>query len=297
MAKKNAKEIIMERVLEAIKENKRVPWSSGVLNGEFLPYNWKKQRNYHGLNRFWLAMLFGDKEGSRCEFATFNQISEAGGKVKKGEHPTPVLFYYWWDKERKCCKDEESNPDDCMLLSKYYSVYEINTQAEGICSKRVIRERPNIPIEKIEEYVRIFAEKTHLKIEHKTGGTAYYAPFAHLVSIAELKYYENTEHYYKTLFHELIHSTGKVLKRKGNEDLTQNHNYSEEEIVAESGATLLMNIFGLQEEPTENSVEYLVGWSEKLRDNPNWLFKGISAAEKAVKYFCDTVGIEMEAEE
>lgn len=290
--KKSAKEIIMEAVLKTMEEQKRVPWSSGLLNGMFKPRNWNTGRAYHGFNQFWLSMRFDNPE-SRYEFATFKQIQAAGGKVKKGEHSAPVLFYFWWDKVRKCVKDEESNSDDCILLAKCYNVFEINSQCEGMTSKRIVEERPNVPHAVIEQYIKNFVKNTGLKLETaKMGGSGFYRPGSHLVSVANIKYYESAEMYYKTLFHELIHSTGNAMKRDMG-GMFGSHKYSEEEIVAETGSMLLCSILGIEQAPCENDIEYVIGWSQKLKENPNWLFKGISQAEKSVKYFCEKAGIPM----
>ena len=68
------------------------------------------------------------------------------------------------------------------------------------------------------------------------------------------------------------------------------HEYSEEEIVAETGAMLLCMEFGIEKTIRNNSIEYLRSWSKYLQDNASWLIDGSRKAEKAVKYFFETVG-------
>ena len=63
--------------------------------------------------------------------------------------------------------------------------------------------------------------------------------------------------------------------------------YSQEEIVAEFGSMILCRTFGVK--PVfENSAEYIRCWGTH-KANPNWLITGANQAEKAAKYFIDTV--------
>lgn len=61
------------------------------------------------------------------EYATFNKIKEAGGKIKKGAKASIAVFWKMLDTD----DDEKKIP-----YLRYYSVFEINTQVEGLKSKR-----------------------------------------------------------------------------------------------------------------------------------------------------------------
>ena len=64
--------------------------------------------------------------------------------------------------------------------------------------------------------------------------------------------------------------------------------YSKEEIVAEFGAALLCRQFGITSED-DNTAAYLQGWSEAIKENPDWLINGANAAQKAVDYMNEIV--------
>jgi antirestriction protein ArdC len=83
--------------------------------------------------------------------------------------------------------------------------------------------------------------------------------------------FADAPHYYCTLFHELIHSTGHEGRLHRNfGDRFGDELYSKEELVAEMGAAFLCAIAGIANEHTDrNSTAYIQNWIEKLeKDNP-----------------------------
>lgn len=293
--------------------NKEVPveWFSGLLNGTrgIAPISGSTLKEYGFSNAFtcilsaWARKARMEREGlnaGECsyEYLTFKQITALGGKVKKGEHGVPIVFFTKWDKVQKCRPNAESEREDIVRVMRYYLVFDIATQVEGISPRRVIKTKENTPLVQIDTYVKKFAEETNLKLEiGKISGAGSYSPSQHTVSVAGLQYYDSPEAYYSTLFHECIHSTAEALGRDISGNFFGNKNYSEEEIVAECGAMILCQRFGIHDIPCKNSLEYLRSWSKKLRENPSWLSKGISKATKAVTYFLEKAGVPAEVEE
>ena len=88
-------------------------WHSGELEDE---------KPYRGIN----TMLL---DGG--EYATFKQIKEAGGKVKKGEKSHLVVFWKMMKFE-----DEETEEEKNVPLLRYYRVFEVGSQVEGLETKR-----------------------------------------------------------------------------------------------------------------------------------------------------------------
>lgn len=267
--------------------NKEVPveWFSGLLNGTrgIAPISGSTLKEYGFSNAFtcilsaWARKARMEREGldaGECsyEYLTFKQITALGGKVKKGEHGVPIVFFTEWDKVQKCRPNAESEREDIVRVMRYYLVFDIATQVEGISPRRVIKTKENTPLVQIDTYVKKFAEETNLKLEiGKVSGAGSYSPSQHTVSVAGLQYYDSPEAYYSTLFHECIHSTAEALGRDISGNFFGNKNYSEEEIVAECGAMILCQRFGIHDIPCKNSLEYLRSWSKKLRENPSWL--------------------------
>ena len=97
------------------------------------------------------------------------------------------------------------------------------------------------------------------------------------------KYFNSVEEFYSTLFHELIHSTGKELDRKSMLGVYGDPLYAYEELVAELGSSMLCWICGIFPTIQDNSAAYIKGWLEVLRDNPRWIMKAAREAQKAVE--------------
>lgn len=203
------------------------PWSAK--RGE-CAHNWVSGRPYSGFN----AMLL-----DAGEYATFKQIQEAGGHVKKGSKAHIVTFY-------KLFQDEEDANKKVPYL-RYYNVFEINTQCEGLKSKVILTpEDTRQPIEEAEEIVSMY--KNAPPVEHK-GGQACYIPGLDLIQLPKRGDFDQLAEYYSTLFHEFVHSTGHKnrLSRSGimNVSFFGSSDYSKEELVAEIGAAMLCSISGI----------------------------------------------------
>ena len=60
--------------------------------------------------------------------------------------------------------------------------------------------------------------------------------------------------------------------------------YSREELVAEIGASFLCAETGIINQVIDNSVAYIKGWLQVLKDDKYFVFKASSEAQKAVRY-------------
>lgn len=282
------KDKLIDFIVKGIETKDVLPWDSGLLNGAILPRNYISKRNYRGTN-FLLLNYFGKENGSQ-EWVTYLQAKENGGTVRKGEKGLPIIYFTYWDKKRKCKADVISEKENIVPISKYSTVFEIS-QCDGLESRREPLHEINHPsMSDVDDLIKTFADKTSLTLElDKVSGNGFYSPLEHLVSVAALKYYRTKEDYYSTLFHELVHSTGTAMGRKVGGSFGS-ETYSEEEIVAETGAMLMCMEFGIAKTARENSLAYVKGWSKSLKANPSWLIKGMNEAEKAVHYFFETVG-------
>lgn len=262
-------EMVTNRIMEKLKEG-TIPWRRPFSN--FSPVNWATQREYRGINTLLL------EPGG--EYATFKQIKDAGGKVKKGEKANLVVFWKWLE-----IKDEETEEVKNIPFLRYYHVFEINTQVEGLESKRKIVEYNHDPLEKAEEIIANYKDKP--KIIHKYSG-AWYRPTVDTVNVPDKKHFESIHEYYSTLFHELIHSTGHEtrLNRKGITGLNPfgSKEYSKEELVAEIGASMLCGVAGIENQTIDNSASYIQSWLRALENDHTLIVKASQQAQKAADY-------------
>ena len=97
--------------------------------------------------------------------------------------------------------------------------------------------------------------------------------------------------HHSILYHELIHFPGhsKRLNRfDRNEINTFNSNYSKEELIAEIGTAFLNNHTGILNDDTlTNSVSYIHGWLNKLRNDKKFIVEAAAKAQKAVDYILE----------
>ncbi|PLR65572.1 ArdC-like ssDNA-binding domain-containing protein, partial [Bacillus sp. UMB0893] len=186
--KKSVYEIVTEKVMEEL-EKGVVPWRKPWINGGAV--NWKTQKAYRGINVFLLES---------GEYATYKQIQEAGGKVRKGEKSHIVVFWKWLEKE-----DDESGKVEKIPYLRYYRVFEVNSQVEGLESKRKEMSFDHDPMEKAEEIYKGYINAPDYTFY---SGKAVYYPMLDKINCPPLKDFPKVEEYYSTLFHEMVHSTG-----------------------------------------------------------------------------------------
>ncbi|MBF0315095.1 MAG: ArdC family protein, partial [Oligoflexia bacterium] len=105
MQKKSVYEIITSRVIKSLEQGV-VPWKK-PWSGESVPSNFVTKRAYSGLNLF---LLNANSFCSRY-YLTFLQVSELGGRIKKNEHATPIVFWKIFEKQNS---GEEKNEIEKM---------------------------------------------------------------------------------------------------------------------------------------------------------------------------------------
>ncbi|MDP4084700.1 MAG: zincin-like metallopeptidase domain-containing protein [Bacillota bacterium] len=272
MAEKlNVYEIVTQKIIEQL-EKGVIPWRKPWVNANAV--NWVTQKPYRGIN----TMLL-----SPGEYATFKQISEAGGKVKKGAKSEIVVFWKWLEKE-----NEEGKTEKIPLL-RFYRVFEINTQVEGLNSKREVVTFEHNPVEKGENIHKGYINSPSYSFH---SGKAYYLPGRDHINVPPLKDYKNPHEYYSTLFHEMVHSTGNQsrLARSGILEKASfgDEIYSREELIAEMGAAMLCGVAGIDNSTIENSASYINSWLRALKDDKRLVIQAASQAQKAADYILGT---------
>jgi antirestriction protein ArdC len=277
--------IMIERVeaRRAAGENVVAPWRMTWDPTLGMPRNLLTGHAYRGINVF--MTLFAGY--STPFWITRKQAEKVGGSIKRQEDGklvpyTPILFWKFPTKEEQ----EEGRRAFC----RFYQVWNVE-QVNGINLKveeafAGISTEPKDPIEAAEQLVAGFPGAP--EISHGNA-RAFYLPTADRIEIPNREAFESSEAYYRVLFHELTHATGHRtrLERDGvaNPAKFESHAYSEEELIAEMGASMLAGFSGIaSEEADENSAAYLDHWLRKLKADPNLLVSAGGAAQKAIDY-------------
>jgi len=250
-----------------------IPWQKPwVANGKAISRSTGKP--YSLLNQMLL--------GRPGEYLTFKQCQEAGGKVKKGEKASMVVFWKFIEQE-----DEETGEKKEVPFLRYYNVFHID-QCEGITAKHTTETAfPDgaATLEAAQEIIYDYLGREGVKLSHEEGDRAFYRPATDEVVLPIRKQFISTAEYYSTVFHELTHSTGhpKRLNRLSKPSFFGTEDYSKEELVAEIGAAALVNHVGLETSSSlRNNAAYLQNWLKVLKDDKRFIVSAAGRAEKAV---------------
>ena len=225
------------------------------------------RKSYRGFN-FWLLLLVANEFGSPF-FLTFKQVKELGGHILKGEKGFPVVFWKLLEVEEK-----DGSVDQVPFL-RYYTVFNLK-QTGGIDESKIPQteayDHDFDPIGQADQLIEFWTDCPKIQ-QNQTH--AFYSPLDDYVGMPNPRTFYKDAEYYSTLFHELIHSTGHT-KRLGRHEKLVDHkfgskDYSQEELVAEMGATYLCYMTGIQSATIDNSVGYI---------------KIGSASSKKIKRYC-----------
>jgi antirestriction protein ArdC len=281
-------EIVTEKIIKQLESGVapwRKPWTSQT------PANLITQREYRGLNVFTLA-----SQGFPSRFwLTFNQATKLGGRIRKGEKSSPVIFWNVGE-DRETVTPDGTKETARPFLLRYYSVFNL-AQTEGIDlpASDLQETRTNNPIETCEEIVANMPNPPAFEQSDK----AWYSPNSDAVGMPPRSLFHSSEEYYCTLFHELSHSTGhaKRLHRDNFDSPVAfgSESYSKEELIAEMTAAMLCGITGIGQKTLENSAAYLKTWIERLKSDSRLLVSAASHAQKAAD-FIQGKGIDQEAQ-
>ena len=246
---------------------------------------------YRGINRL---ILSSDPFKSRV-YGTFQQIRANGGKVRKGEKATVVVFW-----KMSVNKDEATQETKRMFLLRYFHVFntdQADFDEQGLAKidqlQSLVEEKHNESHVEAEEIITGYQNKPDIHFSDKDD-RAYYSPVADMISVPQMKYFANASEFFRTLYHEAAHSTGhpKRLNRfDGVSNRFGDEPYSKEELVAELCSSYLAEIAHL-ELNIRNSAAYIAGWASKLRDNQKWILWAASKAEKAADHILGIVSEE-----
>ena len=276
---KSVYEMVTSRIIEQL-ESGIIPWEkpwTGVRSGA---YNRVSKKSYSLLNQMLLS-----KEG---EWATFKQWQDLGGKIKRGEKSSIVVFWKVLPVEE--IKDDGTKEIKQIPLLKYINVFHIS-QVEGVEPLQKEELNDIEPIEKAETVLKDYWTREQIIVEHIKGDKAFYSPMRDLIQLPLFEQFKDANEYYSTAFHELVHSTmserrcNRAEERKDKLVAFGSEEYSKEELVAEIGSANLMNIIGIETKKSfRNSAAYIQNWLSVLRNDVRFIVSASSKAEKAVNY-------------
>jgi antirestriction protein ArdC len=277
---KDIYELITARFIEQLKKG-TVPWQKPWMGVQ----NIVSKKPYRGIN----ALILGGSDFESPYWLTLKQAHDLGGKVKKGETATPVIYYKLFEK-----RDDQGNlilgnngrPTRIPFI-RWSNAFNLD-QTEGIAPPAQTQAVVQNPLHPLEKAAKIVEEAKTCPIYH-TGFAAVYSPGEDVIRMPAQKTFRSPESYYQTLFHEMTHSTGHA-SRLDREGVTLpikfgSERYSKEELIAELGASFLSNEAGiLNQVQFDNSAAYLGSWIEKFQNDPKMIFTASSQAQRSTDF-------------
>lgn len=226
-------------------------------------------------------LLLGGRGG---EYVTFQQAQKEGGRVKKGEKASMVVFWKWLTVE-----DEDTGEEKEVPFLRYFNVFHID-QCEGLSPRFRASEAPPVdPAAANDAAEGIIADYLHRSGVHlvsRESSEAFYRPATDTVVLPLRQQFSETAEYYSTAFHELTHSTGHPsrLNRLTETARFGSAPYSREELCAELGASFILNHLGLETPSSfHNNAAYIEHWLSVLKEDKRLLVSAAGQADKAVR--------------
>ena len=280
-------------------------------------------RTYSGGNSFFLMADTSEKGYNTPVYMTFKQAKDRNLHVNAGEKSVPIFKWGLSIKDEKgktvseedynAMSKEERDKFSVRPYPKVYHVFNIDqTNLSEVNKKKydAIVARFKAPDEEVKDskgmYIndaldRMFKEKAwHCDIRYnKPSSRAFYVPSQDFIVLpmkeqfntgktAEEVYRDGME-YYSTALHEMVHSTGHESRLNRQFGAKRTDGYAHEELIAEMTAALVGSTMGFDKKILENNANYLKGWLENLKRNPESITTIMSDVGKASDMIIDKI--------
>ena len=277
----------------------------------FIPLNYDSKKPYRGVNRLLLQERIGFAGAfANPYFLTFKQIKKHKGTLKKGAKGYEVIYYsilYVVPADKNSGRKAYSSTNAQKVLDflhkynlpesevtripmiRYYNVYN-GADIENIDFKldelQIGRAVPDSATEN--RAAQLIVENYPNPPAIKYGGNeAYYSPARDYIKLPKQEQFDTVNAYYRTLFHELTHSTGHKKRLNRGIHFLLDDDYAKEELVAEFGAVFLSAWAGIMWYNNKNHAAYLKGWNSAIKESQKdnkFLMRAASLAQQATDY-------------
>ncbi len=165
------------------------PWKPGE---ERLPKNIQSGKPYRGGNSVYLSVTQTAKGYGDNRWATYKQIKDMGGQVRKGEKATHVLFYKFDDETQKA-QDQPDRPTTERKaerehtrppMVRCYAVFNV-AQADGLQLERKGDDREHEPEWKAHQTAERVIQESGIHVAHVRGDRAFYNLQSDTVTLPE----------------------------------------------------------------------------------------------------------------
>lgn len=280
---------ITDRIITEL-EAGTVPWIR-PWKGDCYPFprNAMTQRPYRGINTILLGLEAELQGYSTNQWLTLRQANNLGGRVRKGETSSTVIWYELKLVEKEEDESLETDNDSArryVPLLKAFHVFNLD-QIDGLPAE-VLPQPADFSWDAGPTVTQIM-EGSGAVIRHG-GFRAFYSPPNDVIYLPLESAFADAGSYYGTALHELSHWTGhsKRLGRKLGRRFGEAA-YAMEELVAEMSAAFLCAHCRLDGQLQHAS--YIASWLEVLHRDKRAVFVAAAQAQKAADYLLEQAGL------
>ena len=272
--KKELAQEITDKFIAQLRQG-TAPWRKPWISHGYAPHNYFSRRPYRGINTLLLAITSMEQGFTSPAWTTYKKAAEHGAQVRKGEKATRIVFW----KQLKV-KDKQTEEEKNIPLMRMYNVFNTD-QIDGLDFTLPERE----PVE-IRDALKLVIEEypNPPSIIHTVSDKAFYSAASDAITLPLLEQFHDEQAYAETALHEAIHSTGHSsrLNRLESGDFGC-ASYAKEELVAEIGASMLMQHVGIPVDMPQ-MAGYVENWLKALQDDETLIIKAAQQAQKAMDH-------------
>ena len=264
----------------------RMPWHHDG-NSIARPRNVTSGKGYRGINI--LALWATARRGGYASgiWGTYQQWSQLGGQVRRGEKATTIVFWKPVTNGNHCNDDADdagrSEHDErngrARFFARGYRVFNAS-QVDGY----VLADLPRLP--ESERIARADAFFAALDIPIITcGDQACYRPDIDTVFMPPFERFIDAASYYSCLGHETGHASGAAHRL--DRDLSGRFGsakYAMDEIIVELASSFIMADLGIAHTPRAEHASYIASWLQILKRDPRAIFTAASQAQAAADW-------------
>ena len=250
-----------------------IPWRKPWTVTAGMPRNLISKKAYRGVNVLLLHALSYESP----LWATYKQVAQLGGSVRRGEKACPVIF--WKPLE---VADKETGETQKIPLLRYFYVFNL-AQCQGLTDISAPLATPATT------EAQAIIDNMPQRPDIKFGMTkAFYSPREDFVAMPNRDRFDSEAGYFATLFHELTHATGHET-RLNRQTVTEHagfgsNEYSKEELVAELGASFLCAEAAIVQHTLDNTAAYIANWLTALKNDSKLIIQASAQAQKATDF-------------
>ena len=273
------RQTITNTIIDALKNGGLPPWSrpwADDNNAPGLHTSLSTGSPYRGINSL-LLQCSAMRQGFKSKWwGTYNQIAFNGASVQKGQKATKIVL--WKPIQRKRPNEQGKEVEDSYMVMREFCVFNVE-QTSGLDQFRVGFSKSEVAESDRFLNAQELIERIGADVRHG-GNEAYFRPQDDFIQLPFPHQFQSEAEYFQTAFHEHCHW---AEKRVGFDRDQVPNAYSFFELVADLGACQVMAGLNLPSN-SQNTASYIQHWLQGMSDDPKFIFRAASFANKATDY-------------